>query len=364
MTGLQIECIGCAACIDACDEVMERLHRPRGLIRYDSLNGFRRPEDPVVSPAHRGLHGPSSCRDRRGDMGVLHAQARQLRGHADDRGALHRGRAIRPQPVLGPDRQQAHGAPELCGERDAGPWRASPASGFSGRVVVPPLGEIVEPLILQMPRLKYQGPFQVWMSVQGRGRQIPSRAQVEFLGPDARLLREEEAEGAHGAKPDMSPVRSRIWVWIVAAVHHPCGGLDGMVHHRRAPSGPGGAPGDQRPRAEPWNLPQSTPRRRPLLRDSSRACTAPACAGRSRARSCPAAADKADGNTVSTVYHVTRLTSYAVLGGIAGGLGRQPLAWVSQSALRWMPWLMVLFFVAHSRSVGQVPAKGGGARPG
>lgn len=38
--GLQMECIGCAACVDACDEVMTKLGRPTGLIRYDSLNGF------------------------------------------------------------------------------------------------------------------------------------------------------------------------------------------------------------------------------------------------------------------------------------------------------------------------------------
>ena len=38
--GLQLECIGCTACIDACDDVMTRLGRPRGLIRYDSFNGF------------------------------------------------------------------------------------------------------------------------------------------------------------------------------------------------------------------------------------------------------------------------------------------------------------------------------------
>ncbi len=38
--GLQLDCIGCTACIDACDEVMDRLHRPRGLVRYDSLNGL------------------------------------------------------------------------------------------------------------------------------------------------------------------------------------------------------------------------------------------------------------------------------------------------------------------------------------
>ena len=32
--GLQYECIGCAACIDGCDQVMEKVERPRGLIRY------------------------------------------------------------------------------------------------------------------------------------------------------------------------------------------------------------------------------------------------------------------------------------------------------------------------------------------
>ncbi len=38
--GLQLECIACTACIDACDAVMKKLDRPPGLIRYDSRNGF------------------------------------------------------------------------------------------------------------------------------------------------------------------------------------------------------------------------------------------------------------------------------------------------------------------------------------
>jgi len=38
--GLQVDCIGCSACVDACDEVMVKLDRPKGLVRYDSLNGF------------------------------------------------------------------------------------------------------------------------------------------------------------------------------------------------------------------------------------------------------------------------------------------------------------------------------------
>ena len=35
--GLQMECIACTSCIDACDDVMTKLKKPTGLIRYDSL---------------------------------------------------------------------------------------------------------------------------------------------------------------------------------------------------------------------------------------------------------------------------------------------------------------------------------------
>jgi cytochrome c oxidase accessory protein FixG len=38
--GTQLECVGCAACIDACDDVMHKLGRPAGLVRYDSQRGF------------------------------------------------------------------------------------------------------------------------------------------------------------------------------------------------------------------------------------------------------------------------------------------------------------------------------------
>ncbi len=38
--GQQLECIGCTACIDACDAVMSKLVREPGLIRYDSRHGF------------------------------------------------------------------------------------------------------------------------------------------------------------------------------------------------------------------------------------------------------------------------------------------------------------------------------------
>ena len=42
--GIQLECVNCTACIDACDAVMDKIDRPRGLIRYDSLRGIEKKE--------------------------------------------------------------------------------------------------------------------------------------------------------------------------------------------------------------------------------------------------------------------------------------------------------------------------------
>lgn len=43
--GTQLECIACTQCIDACDDIMVKMKRPTGLIRYSSeneLNGLKR----------------------------------------------------------------------------------------------------------------------------------------------------------------------------------------------------------------------------------------------------------------------------------------------------------------------------------
>lgn len=42
--GTQMECVSCTACIDACDNMMTNVGRPKGLIRYASENGIARGE--------------------------------------------------------------------------------------------------------------------------------------------------------------------------------------------------------------------------------------------------------------------------------------------------------------------------------
>ncbi len=48
--GTQLECINCTACIDACDAVMDKIGKPRGLIRYDSYNGIVKGEKKILTP--------------------------------------------------------------------------------------------------------------------------------------------------------------------------------------------------------------------------------------------------------------------------------------------------------------------------
>jgi cytochrome c oxidase accessory protein FixG len=42
--GTQLECVNCTACIDACDSIMDKIDKPRGLVRYASENNLAKGE--------------------------------------------------------------------------------------------------------------------------------------------------------------------------------------------------------------------------------------------------------------------------------------------------------------------------------
>lgn len=45
--------------------------------------------------------------------------------------------------------------------------------------------------------------------------------------------------------------------------------------------------------------------------------------------------------TAASIYHGTRLVSYAIIGGLCGALGQQPLKWFFSSPAVLLPWVMV-----------------------
>lgn len=52
--GTQLECVNCTACIDACDDVMSKISKPTGLIRYSSHQAIQEGKQKLFTPRVAG----------------------------------------------------------------------------------------------------------------------------------------------------------------------------------------------------------------------------------------------------------------------------------------------------------------------
>lgn len=48
--GTQLECVNCTACIDACDDIMVKINKPKGLIRFASFNSIQEGIQHLITP--------------------------------------------------------------------------------------------------------------------------------------------------------------------------------------------------------------------------------------------------------------------------------------------------------------------------
>jgi cytochrome c oxidase accessory protein FixG len=191
--GLQMECIGCTACIDACDDVMTRLGRPRGLIRYDSQMGFAGRATRWIRPrtilyfflllAGAGVTTWALSTVKPAAVGVTRMTGAP---YVVDRASVRNQFLVRLV--------NKRNTPVTFILRLLGTPEDVRQIGCETPIEVAPLGEVVQPLILQQARTVYDGPFRFEVGVADAQHRFRLVRQVEFLGPDARLLREEEAE--------------------------------------------------------------------------------------------------------------------------------------------------------------------------
>ena len=190
--GFQIECIGCAGCIDACNEVMDKLGRPRGLVRYDSLNGLNGKRRRVLRPrmylytallligAAAALLSFSTLRPV--DASIVRMGGRPYFITVDTVRNQFNLRLI-----------NKHDAPLSLHFGLEGAPTGLRLVGTSDTVVLPPDEEIVLPMVLQQSRGVYGGPAKVTLRVSSTDKSFTLPLRVEFLGPDTRLLREDTA---------------------------------------------------------------------------------------------------------------------------------------------------------------------------
>jgi hypothetical protein len=66
-------------------------------------------------------------------------------------------------------------------------------TGFTETLEVAPLGEVVLPLVLQVSREDYIGKFMLRILLHDEADEYTLEREVEFVGPDPRLLREDNS---------------------------------------------------------------------------------------------------------------------------------------------------------------------------
>lgn len=180
--GLQMECIGCAACVDACDEIMLRLDRPKGLIRYDSMEGLAGGKTKFIRPRTvlytlLMLAGAAALTFSLGRVHDVSVSVSRMRGstfYVDDNGVRNQFEVVlttkrNVETVFHMSLKNA--SPDIQ------------VGGMGEPVVVPAQGEVKRPIIVTIPRAVYEGPTTVDLVVESQpgGTRIIKR--VRLLGP-------------------------------------------------------------------------------------------------------------------------------------------------------------------------------------
>jgi cytochrome c oxidase accessory protein FixG len=182
--GLQMECIGCAACIDACDDIMSKLKRPRGLVRYDSTRGLAGEKRRIIRPrllvySLLGLLG----------MAVLGFTAFHRAKPIFAEVSRMRGASFYVDPATVRNHYQLR----LLNKRNQpvafrisleNPLPGFTVSGANEPITLSALGETNRPLIVLQNRESYAGPVKLTLLIQAEPGKATIRQAIQFLGPN------------------------------------------------------------------------------------------------------------------------------------------------------------------------------------
>jgi len=179
--GLQMECIGCAACIDACDAVMQKVERPRGLIRYDSRHGFDGKRTRWLRPRillYTGLAllGAAALTAAASTLKLATVSLTRITGipYVIENGSVRNQFFLR---ILNKRNAPVTFRLEITGAPPSLHW-----NGAEGGIPVGALGEEIRPIVVTMPRadLKRELPLR-FRIVSDDGTTVEKTAT--FLGP-------------------------------------------------------------------------------------------------------------------------------------------------------------------------------------
>ena len=186
--GLQLECIGCTACIDACDDIMVKVGRPKGLIRYDSMQGLNGKKTQYIRPrtilySLLFAIGVGAFALGLQTLKPFRMATTRLPGapYFVNDGTVRNQFQVR---IINKRNEPARFTLSLGGDAPA----AMNLQGTEGEVELPALSETVKTIVLTLPQSEYKKPVKVSLKVHETREHggVMERA-MEFLGPDPRL---------------------------------------------------------------------------------------------------------------------------------------------------------------------------------
>lgn len=190
--GLQLECVGCASCMDACDEIMDKLKRPRGLIRYASDRNLQGQKTRWLRPRtflYTALLflGISVAGFAFNSIEPAVAMATRMPGAPFYVTDTH----IRNQYQIRLVNKSTHNLTFTTSARAAEAGLTVETAGMEGGSELSPMDEQNATFVVQVPRASYTGAFPVILEIRAEPGAILLSREVEFLGPDPRLLHQQ-----------------------------------------------------------------------------------------------------------------------------------------------------------------------------
>jgi len=185
--GLQIECIGCAACIDACDEIMVKLDRPKGLVRYDSAHGLKGQKTNWLRGRtflYSGLLGLGMIAMTISLLSVKPVRANLVR--MDGPPLFVTETTVRNHfrlRLVSKRNDTTHFHLRLTG----GPPGTMIAAAASAQEI-PPMGEDLFTVPIVVPRENYRGSFDFRVIIESEDGKELTRTGGGFAGPHPRLM--------------------------------------------------------------------------------------------------------------------------------------------------------------------------------
>jgi cytochrome c oxidase accessory protein FixG len=186
--GLQMECIACTACVDACDDVMTKLNRPTGLVRYASLRELDGGKTRFLRPRTILYAAMLVVGLIVATISVLRVQPAGFKLSRPPQTELY---AVSSASVANVFRAKIQNKDEVprrffISAESAGTKVA--VLNQSAGMVIEPQAEITLPLTLLVDRQDYRGEFNFTLRLRSEDGKISILQKAHFIGPDPRTL--------------------------------------------------------------------------------------------------------------------------------------------------------------------------------